>query len=79
MDTRAEGALPPDRLSQCRAARESGLLISINADAHGTADYRSMRFGVGQARRGWLGKDGVLNTRPLVTLRTLLTRARRTK
>jgi DNA polymerase (family 10) len=31
-----------------------------------------LRFGVGQARRGWLEKSDVLNTRPLKELRKLL-------
>ncbi len=70
----------PDRLDltdgQCRVARDLGVLVSINTDAHAIADYRNMRFGVGQARRGWLEKCDVLNTRSLSELETLLARAR---
>lgn len=54
------------------AAKEEGVLISINSDAHSTFDFDHLRFGIGQARRGWLEKEDVLNTRPLDTLRTLL-------
>ncbi len=71
----------PDRLdlldTHCRMAKELGVLVSINTDAHAVADYANMRFGVGQARRGWLGKGDVLNTRPLSGLRALLARSRR--
>ena len=35
-------------------------------------DFANLRYGVGQARRGWLEKDDVLNTRPLAALRRLL-------
>jgi DNA polymerase (family 10) len=71
----------PDRLdlldTHCRMAKDMGVLVSINTDAHSIADFANLRFGVGQARRGWLGKDDVLNTRPLSRLRPLLARNRR--
>lgn len=70
----------PDRLdltdTQCRAAKDAGVLVCINTDAHSTNDFRNMRFGVGQARRGWLEKDDVLNTRLLPDLLALLAGAR---
>lgn len=56
----------------CRAAREEGVLISINSDAHDVANFGNLHFGIGQARRGWLEKENVLNTRPLKRLRKLL-------
>ena len=66
----------PERLdlldSQCRMAKEEGVLVSINSDAHSTFDFSNLKYGVGQARRGWLEKDDVLNTRPLAVLRRLL-------
>jgi len=68
----------PERLdlldSQCQSAREEGVLVSINSDAHSTFDFANLRYGVGQARRGWLEKKDVLNTRPLAALRKLLRR-----
>ena len=68
----------PDRLdlldTHCQMAKEEGVLVSINSDAHSTFDFANLRYGVGQARRGWLEKDDVLNTRPLAALRRLLTR-----
>jgi len=66
----------PERLdlldSQCQSARDEGVLVSINSDAHSTFDFSNLRYGVGQARRGWLEKADVLNTRPLAALRKLL-------
>ena len=68
----------PDRLdlldSHCQMAKEEGVLVSINSDAHSSFDFANLRYGVGQARRGWLEKDDVLNTRPLAALRRLLRR-----
>jgi DNA polymerase (family 10) len=68
----------PDRLDltdiHCRMAKEAGVLISIASDAHRDTELSNLRFGVGQARRGWLGLADVLNTRPLVELRPLLRR-----
>ncbi len=70
----------PERLdlldTHCQLAREEGVLISINSDAHSIADFDNLRFGIGQARRGWLEKQNVLNTRPLSELRKLLTGSR---
>jgi DNA polymerase (family 10) len=56
----------------CQVAREEGVLVSINSDAHSINDFKYLAFGVGQARRGWLEKDDVLNTRSLAPLRKLL-------
>jgi DNA polymerase (family 10) len=56
----------------CQMAREEGVLVAINSDAHSTASFDHLRYGVGQARRGWLEKDDVVNTRPLKDVRKLL-------
>ncbi len=68
----------PERLdlldTYCQMAKEEGVLISINSDAHSSFDFANLRFGVGQARRGWLEARDVLNTRPLAELRTLIKR-----
>jgi DNA polymerase (family 10) len=58
----------------CQAAKAEGVLVSINSDAHSTNDFNNLTFGVGQARRGWLEKNDVLNTRPLAQLQKLLKR-----
>jgi len=68
----------PDRLdlldTHCQMAREAGVLVSIASDAHSTLDLLHLRYGVGQAQRGWLEKRDVLNTRPLAELRKLIRR-----
>jgi DNA polymerase (family 10) len=68
----------PERLdlvdSHCLMAKQEGVLVSINSDAHGTGDFANLKYGIGQARRGWLAKEDVLNTRPLPALRRLLAR-----
>ena len=56
----------------CQLAKAEGVLVSINSDAHSVDAYSDLLYGVGQARRGWLEKKDVLNTRPLAQLRKLL-------
>ena len=66
----------PERLdlldTHCQLAKEEGVRVAISSDAHSVQDYGNLRYGVGQARRGWLARDDVLNTRPLKELRALL-------
>jgi DNA polymerase (family 10) len=73
----------PERLDlpdiYCQLAREEGVLISINTDAHSTHDFEHLRHGLGQARRGWLSKKDVLNTRSFAELRPLLARTMSSK
>ncbi|HEY7316449.1 MAG TPA: DNA polymerase/3'-5' exonuclease PolX [Candidatus Binatia bacterium] len=56
----------PDRLDlndlHLFRAREIGAKIAINTDAHNTEQLRFMKYGIDQARRGWLEKRHVLNT-----------------
>jgi len=66
----------PDRLDLddqgCRMAKEAGVRLAISTDAHRVVDLDLMRFGIDQARRGWLERDDVVNTRRLADLRRLL-------
>ena len=66
----------PERLDltdiHCRMAKEEGVLLAVNTDAHSMLDLENARFGIGQARRGWLEKSDVLNTRSYAELRKLL-------
>lgn len=68
----------PDRLDledhYIRMAKEIGLKLSISTDAHATGQLDNMKYGIGQARRGWLEKDDVINTRPWKKLKKLLAR-----
>lgn len=58
----------PERLDLCdrhvRLARDKGMKIVISTDAHSPDHFRFMRYGVMTARRGWMGKKGVINTYP---------------
>lgn len=58
----------------CKMAKDMGLKVAISTDAHNTAQFDYMRFGIGQARRGWLEARDVLNTRGLAELKKLLRR-----
>jgi DNA polymerase (family 10) len=68
----------PDRLDlddlQCRVAKEEGVLLAISSDAHSAYELEYLKFGVGQARRGWLEAKDVLNTRSLAEVKPLLAR-----
>jgi DNA polymerase (family 10) len=68
----------PDRLDlndeACRLAKGLGVKIAISTDSHRTGGLDFMRFGIDQARRGWLTADDVVNTRDLAGLRALLRR-----
>jgi DNA polymerase (family 10) len=70
----------PDRLDltdvHARAAREAGLKLVVDSDAHQVSALDYVELGVGQARRAWLTKDDVVNTRTLAQLWKL--RKRRT-
>lgn len=46
----------------CRLAKEQGVMIAINPDAHNLENLGYVRFGVGAARKGWLEKENILNT-----------------
>ena len=71
----------PSRLDltdvHCRMAKDEGALVSVDSDAHSVHDFDDLRFGIGQARRGWLEARDVANTRPLKELRALLARRRK--
>jgi DNA polymerase (family 10) len=71
----------PDRLdlSDVHAfrARELGVRIAIDTDAHTVDQLGFMRYGVDQARRAWLGRGDVVNTMDVAGLRKWLARRRR--
>jgi DNA polymerase (family 10) len=48
--------------------------VAISTDSHYTSHLGYMRFDIGQARRGWLEKDDVLNTCKVGELLKLLER-----
>jgi DNA polymerase (family 10) len=70
----------PDRLDlkdvHARRAKELGVKLVIDTDAHSADQLTLMRFGVATARRGWAEAADVLNALPLSKLRRQLRRAR---
>jgi DNA polymerase (family 10) len=66
----------PQRLDldwvHCRRARDAGVLVSINPDAHSAASLDDIEFGVATARRGWLEAKDVLNAHDLERVREIL-------
>ncbi len=46
-----------------RKAVTLGVKIAIDSDAHAMSHFQYLRFGIGQARRGWAEKNDVINTR----------------
>jgi len=62
--------------SHARLARDRGVKIAINSDAHEVDALAFTRWGVLTARRAWLGKDDVINTLPLEQFRKALRRNR---
>lgn len=65
----------PDRLDlndiHARAAKAAGVKLVISTDAHSVTALRFMRFGIDQARRGWIAADDVVNARSLADLREI--------
>ena len=59
-----------------RYARKKGVLCVINCDAHRAEHAGFLRLGAGIARKGWLSKEDVVNTRTLAALKTELARKR---
>ena len=66
----------PSRLDlddvNAKAAKEAGVRIAINSDAHDTEQLLVMNYGLNVARRGWLERKDILNAMPLEELRSFL-------
>jgi len=58
----------------CKMAKDMGVKVAISTDAHRTTDLEFMRFGMAQARRGWLEPTDIINTQPLNKLKRLFQR-----
>jgi DNA polymerase (family X) len=65
----------PDRLdlmaAHARAATMAGVKIVVSTDAHRIHELENLELGVFQARRGWLTKDDVVNTRTWAQVKKL--------
>ncbi len=55
--------VPSDLLLQARGVE--GLKFVISTDSHHTTEFDNIRWGVANARRGWVPEDQVINTLPL--------------
>lgn len=55
-----------------KRARDKGVLCSINPDAHSTMGLHHLGLGIRLARKGWLRKQDVFNTRPLADVEAFL-------
>lgn len=71
----------PDRLDlkdeHIRWALRHGARFAVDTDSHAVPHLRGMRYGIGQAQRGWLTRADVINTWPLSRLRRFLAKGRR--
>ena len=59
-----------------RRARDGGVAISIGADAHNVAGIANVEFGIGAARKAWLGASDVVNAQPVEQFLLRTTRRR---
>ena len=65
--------------THARLAKERGVKIVIDSDAHSPAGLGALRWGAVTARRAWLEASDVLNTLPVDQFRAALRRNRRTR
>ena len=69
----------PDRLDlndiHCRQAKELGLKLVISTDSHAKTSLNYLRYGIAQARRGWIEAEDVINTRSWRELKKLFKRS----
>lgn len=63
----------------CRRARDMGILLVINPDAHSTQELGYFRYGVEVARRGWCEAADIFNTRGLEEVKTILEEKKTTR
>jgi DNA polymerase (family X) len=63
--------------THARLARDRGVKLVIDSDAHSPAALGVLRWGTAVARRGWIQPDDVLNTRPVSVFLAGLRRHRR--
>lgn len=77
-DTVLEINSQPERLdlkdTDARAAKERGVMLAIDSDAHASDQLGLVMYGIATARRGWVGPQDVLNVLPLSELLQWLSR-----
>jgi DNA polymerase (family 10) len=76
LDCALELNAQPERLDindiYCKMAKDMGVIVVISTDAHSVNELDFMRYGVYEARRGWLEAGDVLNSRNFRALEKLL-------
>ncbi|TDI90081.1 MAG: DNA polymerase/3'-5' exonuclease PolX [Caldithrix sp.] len=60
----------------CKYAKEKGVLISINPDAHSIDGINDMEYGIGIAQKGWLERKNIFNALSLAAVETFFKRKR---
>ncbi len=69
----------PDRLDlsaeNARLVRAAGIRIAISTDSHSTGEYRTIRYGIEQARRAGLATSDVLNCQSVDVLLKIFSRS----
>ena len=60
-------------------AKDKGVMISINPDAHAVAGLEEVFFGVNIARKGWQESKDILNTRDVNDIKEIFTKIRNAK
>jgi DNA polymerase (family 10) len=70
----------PDRRDMsevhARAAAAAGVMVLVDSDAHSARNFELLRYGIATARRAWLTREQVANTRSWVEFARLRKRAR---
>jgi DNA polymerase (family 10) len=65
--------------THCRRARQKGVTIVINPDAHSVGGLDDLEYGISVARRAWLTRADVLNTASLAAMVTRLAQFKEAK
>ncbi|HME43044.1 MAG TPA: DNA polymerase/3'-5' exonuclease PolX [Syntrophorhabdales bacterium] len=62
-----------------KMAKQQGVMVAINPDAHSTAGLEDLFYGIGAARKGWQEKGDILNTRTVKEVKKIFERLRNEK
>ncbi len=62
-----------------KMAKQQGVMIAINPDAHSTTGFADLFYGIGTARKGWQEKGDILNTRAADEVKKIFERMRNEK
>lgn len=60
----------------CKTAKDMGIKLAISTDSHSANGYDYISYGIGQAKRGWIEANDVINTRDIDELKKILKKGR---